>query len=370
MPTTTSAHVLTEPRGTFQLVDGIELDDPRPGEVLVRFTSTGLCHTDLFARDVFHQPDFPDAVYGHEGTGVVEAVGAGVTEFAEGNRVMASYTSCGQCRTCLTGRPFNCEQFNDLNFALTRADGSYKAARAGGPVGASFFGQSSFGTHGLVAARDLAKVPEWVEADDEYLLGPLGCGVQTGAGAILNALRPGPTDSIVIAGTGAVGLSGLMAAVAAGVGTIIAVDVVPARLELARELGATHTVDGRDEDQVEQIRAVTGGHGATHAFDTTAVGPVLTRLVDALAWGGTLGIVGAAPGMSLDLLPVMQLGRRVQGIVEGNSVPRVFIPQLLELRRQGRFPLERLVQTFPFPELETAIAATTSGEAVKAVLVH
>jgi len=370
MPTTIRAHVLTEPHGTFQLVDGIELGDPRPDEVLVRFTSTGLCHTDLFARDVFHQPDFPAAVYGHEGTGVVEAVGTGVTEFAEGDRVMASYASCGQCRTCLTGRPFNCERFNDVNFALTRGDGSWKATRDGGPVGASFFGQSSFGTHGLVAARDLAKVPDWVEPQDEHLLGPLGCGVQTGAGAILNALRPGPTDSIVIAGTGAVGLSGLMAAVAAGVGTVIALDVVPARLELARELGATHTVDGRDEDQVEQIRALTGGHGVTHAFDTTAVSAVLARLVDALAWGGTLGIVGAAPGMTLDLLPVMQLGRRVQGIVEGNSVPRVFIPQLLELRRQGRFPLEKLVRTFPFPELETAIAATTSGEAVKAVLVH
>ncbi len=370
MPTTVSAHVLSKPQGTFELVEGIELADPRPGEVLVRYTSTGLCHTDLFARDVFHQADFPAAIYGHEGTGVVEAVGAGVTDFAEGDRVMASFASCGQCRTCLTGRPFNCEQFNDVNFALSRADGSYKATRDGAPVGSSFFGQSSFATHGLVAARDLAAVPDWVEPADEYLLGPLGCGVQTGAGAILNALRPGPTDSLVVAGTGAVGLSGVMAAAAAGVGTIIAVDVIPQRLELAKELGATHAVDGRDEDQVEQIRALTGGHGADYAFDTTAVAPVLARLVDALAWGGTLGIVGAAPGMTLDLLPVMQLGRRVQGIVEGNSVPRVFIPQLLELYRQGRFPLEKLVRTFPFAELEGAIAATTSGEAVKAVLVH
>ena len=370
MPTTIRAHVLTEPHGRFQLVDGIELQDPRPDEVLVRYTSTGLCHTDLFARDVFHQPDFPAAIYGHEGTGVVEAVGSAVSDFAEGDRVMASYASCGQCRTCLLGRPFNCEQFNDINFALTRADGSAKASRGGEPVGSDFFGQSSFATHALVAERNLAKVPDWIDPADEHLLGPLGCGVQTGAGAILNSLRPGPTDSLVIAGTGAVGLSGLMAAAAAGVGTIIAVDVVPERLELARELGATHAIDGRDEDQVDQIRQITGGHGASHAFDTTAVGAVLTRLVDALAWGGQLGIVGAAPGMTLDLLPVMQLGRRVQGIVEGNSVPRVFIPQLLELRRQGRFPLEKLVRTFPFAELESAIDATTAGEAVKAVLVH
>src|SRR5690606_11830772 len=142
------------------------------------------------------------------------------------------------------------------------------------------------------------------------------------------------------------------------------------RLELARELGATHTVDGRDEDHVEPIRALTGGHGVTHAFDTTAVGAGLARLVDAVAWGGALGPVGAAPGMTPALLPVMQLGRPVQGIVEGKSVPRVFIPQLLELRRPGRFPLEKLVRTFPFPELETAIAATTPGDAVKAVLVH
>lgn len=126
MPTCVSAHVLREPQGSFELVDGIELADPRPGEVLVRCTSTGLCHTDLFARDVFHQPDFPPAIYGHEGTGVVEQVGPGVTDVAEGDRVMASYTSCGQCRTCLTGRPFNCERFNDVNFALAHGDGSYK----------------------------------------------------------------------------------------------------------------------------------------------------------------------------------------------------------------------------------------------------
>lgn len=369
MSTQISAHVLREPHGTFELTEGIDLADPRPEEVLVRYHSTGLCHTDLFARDVFHQPDFPAAIYGHEGIGVVEAIGVAVTDFAEGDRVMASYASCGRCRTCLMGRPFNCVQFNDINFALARADGSYKATADGQPVGSNFFGQSSFGTHGLVSERNLAKVPEWVKADDEYLLGPLGCGVQTGAGAILNVLRPGPSDSLVISGTGAVGLSGLLAAAAAGVGTIIAVDIIPERLELARELGATHVIDGNDEDQVEQIHDLTGG-GATHAFDTTGVAPVLARLVDTLAWGGNLGIVGAAPGMTLDLLPVMQLGRRVQGIVEGNSVPRVFIPELLELRRQGRFPLEKLVTTYPFADLERAIGATNAGEAVKAVLVH
>lgn len=369
MPTQISAHILREPHGTFELVNGIELGDPRPGEVLVRYTSTGLCHTDLFARDVFHQPDFPPAIYGHEGTGVVEAIGVGVSDFVEGDRVMASFTSCGRCRTCLTGRPFNCELFNDTNFALTRGDGSYKATRDGRPVGASFFGQSSFGSHGLVAERDLVKVPDWVDAGDEHLLGPLGCGVQTGAGAILNVLRPGPLDSIVIAGTGAVGLSGLMAAAASNVGTIIAVDIVESRLDLAKELGATHAINGRDADQVEQIRDLTHG-GATHAFDTTGVAPVLTRLVDGLAWGGRLGIVGAAPGMTLDLLPVMQLARQVQGIVEGNSVPRVFIPQLLDLRRRGRFPLERLVRTYPFADLERAIADTGSGQTIKAVLTH
>lgn len=369
MSTPIRAHVLHEPKGAFELVDGLELGDPEPGEVLVRFTSTGLCHTDLFARDVFHQPDFPTAIYGHEGTGVVERVGAGVSDLHEGDRVMASFTSCGQCKTCLTGRPFNCVNFNEINFALARSDGSFKATRDGDPIGSSFFGQSSFATHGLVAARDLVPVPEWIDPEDEHLLGPLGCGIQTGAGAVLNVLEPGPTDSIVIAGTGAVGLSGLLAAVASGVGTIIAVDVVDERLRLARELGATHTINGRDDDQVAQIHDATAG-GATHAFDTTAVPAVLARLVDGLAWGGRLGIVGAAPGMTLDLLPVMQLGRQVQGIVEGNSVPRVFIPQLLELRRQGRFPIEKLVRTYPFAELETAIADTTSGDAVKAVLVH
>lgn len=280
-----------------------------------------------------------------------------------------SFAWCGGCRRCLAGKPYQCAAFNELNMAATRPDGSAKATLDGRTVSAGFFGQSSFATHGLVAERSLVKVPEWVDVGDEHLLGPLGCGVQTGAGAVLNRLRPGPLDSLVVAGAGAVGLSAVMAAAAAGVGTIIAVDLMDSRLELARELGATACVRGDADDQAARIRELTGG-GATHAFDTTAAAPVLSMLVEALDWGGRLGIVGLAPGMTLDLLPVMQYSREVIGIIEGDAVPRTFIPQLLELRRQGRFPLEKLVRTYPFADLERAIVDSGSGAAIKAVLVH
>ncbi|SNC59848.1 aryl-alcohol dehydrogenase [Kytococcus aerolatus] len=369
MSTQIRAHVITEPQGTFQLQEGLEIQDPAPGEVLVRYTSTGLCHTDLFARDVMHQPDSAPAIYGHEGTGVVEQVGEGVLEFAPGDRVSASYASCGTCPNCLRGAPFHCLSFNDVNFASTRPDGTHKVSKDGEPVGASFFGQSSFATHGLVNARDLVKVPDWVTPEDAYLLGPLGCGVQTGAGAVLNVLKPAPSDSIVVSGVGAVGISALMAAAASNVGTIIAVDLLDSRLELAKELGATHVINGGSGDAAAQVQEITGG-GATHAFDTTGVPPVLQALVEGLAWGGKLGIVGARPEQMLDLMPVMQFGRSVIGIVEGQSVPRVFIPQLLELRRQGLFPLERIVTTYRFDELEKAIEDTESGASLKAVLVH
>jgi aryl-alcohol dehydrogenase len=231
-----------------------------------------------------------------------------------------------------------------------------------------FFGQSSFATHALASERNTVKVP--LDAPLE-LLGPLGCGVQTGAGAVLNALRPTPGSRIAIFGAGSVGLSAIMAAAATGCAAVIAVDLKPARLELAGELGATHVLNGAEVDVVDAIRSITAG-GADYALETAGAGsPALIRqAVECLASPGVCGLVGGAP-------PEMELtlghrslfdGRAVRGIIEGDSVPHLFIPALVELHARGRFPVERLLSFYPLHEINRAAAEAEDGVVVKPVL--
>jgi len=341
----------------------LELSSPRADEILVKLSATGLCHTDLaVVRGKMPAP--APIVLGHEGAGIVLEIGSAVTGFAVGDRVAVSFASCGHCANCLTGRAAYCTVFEPLNFDGAREDGSTTLTAADGSVvHGNFFGQSSFATHALVAARNAVKVPDDVDLD---LVGPLGCGIQTGAGAIINSLRVAAGDSVIVSGTGAVGLSAIMAAKAVGATTIIAVDVLESRLETARELGATHTINGRDDDIVARVEDITGG-GADHALDTTGVADVIVHDVQAVKSGGTIGLVGIDAGVPA--LPVhVVAGKTIRYILEGDSVPRVFIPRLISLYQQGGFPFDRLITKYPFKDLERAIADTRSGTAVKAVL--
>ncbi|GAB3616732.1 NAD(P)-dependent alcohol dehydrogenase [Okibacterium endophyticum] len=342
----------------------LELDDPRPDELLVKLTSSGLCHTDLAVLHGQMPTPFP-IVLGHEGAGIVEQVGSSVTDFAVGDRVAVSFASCGRCANCLLGKEAYCEQVMALNFGGSREDGSTTITdSSGSAVHGSFFGQSSFATHALVASRNAVRVPDGIDLD---LTGPLGCGIQTGAGAIINTLRAGAGSTVVVSGTGAVGLSAVMAARAVGATTVIAVDVLRSRLDTALELGATHAINGKEEDVVARTQEITGG-GADIAFDTTGIVPVIVNDLRGLKVGGRIGLV-AASGPE-PAIPVAEMfGKTVHSLIEGDSVPQVFIPQLIALYKAGAFPFDKLVTMYPFADIDRAIADTQSGAAVKAVLV-
>ena len=214
-----------------------------------------------------------------------------MTGVAPGDRVGMSFNSCGGCPTCLSGRSTYCHDFFGRNFASVRPDGTSALSRNGELVHAHFFGQSSFATHAVANARNVVTLPEDVGFE---LAAPFGCGIQTGAGAVLNVMRPPPGSSLAVHGTGAVGLSAVMAGVIAGCTTIVGVDIRPGRLEIARDLGATHVVDAREADIAEEIRRATGG-GADFAIETTGVPAVLRAAVDSLAPTGECGVIGAPP---------------------------------------------------------------------------
>ncbi|HZO93483.1 MAG TPA: NAD(P)-dependent alcohol dehydrogenase [Candidatus Baltobacteraceae bacterium] len=351
--------------GPFVL-ETVTIEPPRADEALVRVVATGMCHTDMVVRDQVYPVPLP-IVLGHEGAGIVEAVGERVTKVVAGDHVVLTFDSCGACRTCQSGVAAGCERFNALNFAAARRDGSHAIRAGGGAVHDRFFGQSSFATYAIAAERSLVKVRRDAPLE---MLGPLGCGVQTGAGTVLNALRVSAGSSFAAFGAGAVGLSAVMAAHAAGATTIVAVDVVPERLALARELGATLTIDARSERPVEAIRNATGG-GVDFSLDSTALAAVIRQAVEALRPRGACAVVGASPPgteLAVDVMDLMQNGKTIRGVVEGDSVPDVFIPRLVDLFVQGHFPIDKLVRFYPFAAIDDAAADSERGVTVKPVL--
>jgi aryl-alcohol dehydrogenase len=347
----------------FEIAE-VELDEPRRDEVLVEVRAVGVCHSDLTMKAVWPEAISP-IVLGHEGAGVVRAVGDEVTSVRPGDHVVLSYRSCGACPECAGGsRPY-CRDFRTLNGIGSRPDGSATIRREGSPVYGSFFGQSSFASHALAYESNVVVVGDEI---DFGVAAPLGCGVQTGAGTVLNVLAPPPEASLVVFGAGGVGLSAVMAAHASGVGTIIAVDPVAHRRALAAEVGATATIDPAAEVVVDVIRGLTGG-GATHAIDTTAKGAVINQAIEALAALGTLALVGIRPpDFAMNVQSVMSGGKTVRGVIEGDAAPQAFIPRLVELHRQGRLPLEKLICRYEFDEIDAAFADAASGKTVKPVL--
>lgn len=360
------AAVVRDKSAPFQ-IENLTLESPRDDEVLVKIHGVGVCHTDLVVRDQ-HLPTPLPAVLGHEGSGVVVAVGDKVRKVAPGDHVVLSYASCGTCENCLKGLNGYCPDLYGRNFSGARPDGSSPCCDAHGQrVSAYFFAQSSFGDHALASERNTVKIRKDVPLE---LMGPLGCGIQTGAGAVMNALKPSAGSSIAIFGAGSVGLSAVMAARVVGCTTIIAVDLNAERLALASELGATHVVNAGTENVAERIASLTGGQGVQFSLECTGLPKVVRQAVDVLRLTGVCGVIGVAPlgtEFSLDMNSIL-FGRTVRGIIEGDSIPDVFIPQLVDLWHQGRFPFDKLVRFFPLSQINDAVHASESGQVLKAIL--
>jgi len=360
-----TAAVVNERSGPF-VIEELNLADPRDDELLVEVTASGMCATDLHGRDGYYEMPYP-AVFGHEGAGVVRAVGRGVTEFKPGDHVLMAYPWCGACPNCRAQLQTYCMHAGSLKHAGTRFDGSTLHEKNGKPVYGAFFQQSSFANYTIANERFAVKLRKDAPLD---IVCSLACGGQTGAGAVLNVMQPKPGDSFAVFGVGTVGMSGLMAAKIAGCDPIIAVDVHDRRLKLARELGATHVINhsGRNE-VISEISKITG-HGVRYALETSALPSVLREAIDALMPAGTCILLGSArKGTETSFeMPVLQNGRIVRGVIQGDSVPKNFIPALTDHLMAGRFPIERLITNYELADINRAAADSASGKAIKPVI--
>ncbi len=364
---TTQAAVVAEANAGFTLRD-LELSAPRADEVIVEIEASGMCHADLSARA--GRLPFPlPGVLGHEGVGRIVEVGAAVDEVAVGDRVVISFSWCGRCPACFRGAPVCCRDWDRLNMAGgSRADGSATLRCGDGAMHGHFFGQSSFSRLVVTTARATVRVPDDLPAS---VLAPLGCGVQTGVSAVTTVLRPAPGSCVAVFGVGAVGMSALMGLGLTGAARIIAVDVHPARLALAREIGATDTIDASSGGVAEQIRQLTGGAGLDGAIETSGNVGVLRMAIGSLGAAGTCVVVGVpklGDTVPVDVIDLVSRGLRIVGTNQGDANPRTFIPHLVALYRAGRLPIDRLVTSFAFAEINEAARASLDGTAIKPVL--
>ncbi len=349
-------------------IEPVELDGPQADEILVKIAGVGICHTDLFVRDlaahIFKHP----AVLGHEGAGIVEAIGENISKVKVGDKVAITFSSCGTCANCERGPAAYCENFQALNMSGMRSDGSRALSNEQGELEGSFFGQSSFATHCLTSERNVVKVADGIPVE---IAGPLGCGIQTGAGAILNSLDVEAGTGVMISGGGPVGQSAVMAAKLRGCTTIILVEPQESRREFALKYGATHVIDPMScEDISAKVREIEP-RGLDYAFDTTGLDSALDAALKSLKPKGALGMVGMSPtnaAMPATINNFAAQGLRVIGIIEGDSEPDEFLPYLMEQHLAGHLPFDKMVKTYPFADINRAIAEQHDGQCIKAVL--
>ncbi|MET3803051.1 aryl-alcohol dehydrogenase [Nakamurella sp. UYEF19] len=359
------AAVIEEQDGPWEIRD-LVLDDPGQGEVVVQVVATGICHTDGLAR----HGDLPfplPGVLGHEGAGIVVAIGPGVDDVDPGDRVVIGWPFCGLCAHCTSGQPRYCLRLGEQLVGGGRPGGATALHRpTGQPISSHFFGQSSFASHCITTAKALVKVPEHLPLE---LMGPLACGVSTGAGAVFNTARPGPGSSVVVFGAGTVGLSAIMAARLSPATRIIAVDRHPSRLALARDLGATDVIGAGEDDVVGTIVGLCGGP-ADFALECTGVVSVVRQAADCVGMLGTCILIGGAPAgaeFKLDHLSTLW-GKKIVGVLGGGGQSGSSIGTIMRLFDQGRFPFDRLVEYFDFVDIAAAIDASYAGGAIKPIL--
>jgi aryl-alcohol dehydrogenase len=337
-------------------IETIMMEGPQDTEALIKTVASGVCHTDISLVHHWERSDGP-LVLGHEGAGIVELVGKKIKGFRPGDHVVLSYQSCGKCRQCKSGRPARCRRFYELNFGFQRPDGSNALEQSG--VRGHFLGQSSFSSHMLATERNMVKVSKKLPLK---LLAPLGCGIQTGAGTVMNMLHVRKGEGIAIFGTGAVGLAAVMASRIVGAYPIIGVDIKPSRLKLAQELGATHVINSRMTDVAAGINKIIAG-GVDYVLETTGNTHLWELTIDVLNKRGTAAFfTGDSPPANVPG------GKKAVSVIEGDSVPQLFIPKLIKLYQQGKFPFDRLIKFYKFKDINRAMKDSLSGKTIKPVL--
>lgn len=350
--------------GAPPVIEELFLADPAPDEVVLRIEAAGVCHTDL---EVSRWTPHP-RVLGHEGAGIVIETGSAVRDLAPGDRVLATFASCGACPNCSDDRPAYCFNGPELNFegrrsvaepAITRPDGT--------PVAAGFFQQSSFATHALATARNCVAIPEAIAFAPAA---PLGCSIQTGAGAVFAQIGARAQRPLLVIGAGAVGLAAVMAGRIMGCAPIVVVELRNDRRQLALDLGATHLIDGADENWPVQVREITDG-GALAALDSAGLQATFEGALAALRLGGTLGVVNLPgpfgehvrhPG-GMDFLT-----KSIVGVVEGDSVPGRLLPRLINLFKAGELPIDRIIKPYRFADIARAFSDAAAKTVIKPVL--
>jgi aryl-alcohol dehydrogenase len=347
------------------VLESVDISEPQANEILVRLVATGVCGTDLTVLKYAPLP-WP-GVLGHEGAGVVEKVGDQVTSVKPGDHVVLSTTSCGRCESCLQGEPSFCVNFAAVNMSGgRRADGTCTLHQHGKPIFGGFLGQSSFAAYVLATERNTIKVDNDLPLD---LLAPFGCGIQTGAGAVLNTLKVEAGKSLAVFGAGAVGLSAVMAAKIAGCGPITVIDTNPERLALALEVGATRTINAAEEDGVAFLQQ---DGGVDYAVEATGVAAVMENAIKALGVNGQAVLVGVASGqkVSIDPTNLQSRGLTIKGTIMAGSdaVPALFVHKLIAFWKEGRLPVEKLIQFYDFANINDALEAARNGSAIKPVL--
>ncbi|KAI8663969.1 PKS-ER domain-containing protein [Fusarium keratoplasticum] len=360
------------------ILEDVQVSEPGEYEAIVEMVASGVCHTDLGCGTApdgtpgFPVPPYP-RVLGHEGAGFVRAVGSKITKVKPGDAVLLSFAFCTQCHNCKFGAPGYCHEFSALNFAGTKK--AFQFPTGTGPdVGGSFFGQSSFSKLSRVQETSLVNVSQLVRnKNDLKLLAPLGCGIQTGAGTVTELAAAKPSDKVAIIGLGGVGLAAIMAAKLKGCRTIIGIDRVPARIEMAKKLGATHGIDTSTiSNLVDEVRKVTEGSGSTITVDATGVLPLIQQGLEFTANQGKMILLGVAPmdaGLEIAVVPYMVTGKQIMGSMEGGVYPENYIPKMIRWYQNGEFPVDELIKFYPVQDYQKAIRDMEDGSTIKPVLI-
>ena len=358
---------VVEEHGSKYKIENVKLNKPKGNDVLVKIVASGICGSDFAVRS--SETVSAPKILGHEGSGIVEEVGEFVTSVKVGDHVVLSYSYCEECEACETGHPASCEKMKAMNYGGKNTRGETVVHKEDNSGVSNFFNQSSFATYSLVDETNIIKVSKDV---DLRMMGPLTCGLATGSGAIFNVLKPDAGSTIAVFGAGTVGYAAIMGAKIAGCSKIIAIDIHDSRLEMAKELGATHTINSKKvEDVLGTISEMTDNKNVDYTIDTTGVVPVIKQAITALKLGGTL-VPLAITTKPIELNTFRELSnnnKKIVGVLMGDTIPKYHIPKLIDFYQNGQFPFDKLIKFYDFDDINEAETDAMTGKVYKSVLV-